>query len=260
MNALPSDGPVRVEVCDDGRFWKIVLQRPPQNWLGEEMIDALLAAFAAAREAPELRATLLIGDGPNFSLGTDPATLDRDGAIRSTRLFLDLIRSILDTPVFRIAVLRGQCMGRGLELARVCNRVYAEKDARVGLPEIEMGLFPAAASVILPERIGRGPAGELCATGYVKDAVEASWMALVDHAVDDAKSFAIAEVRQFLSGLSASSLRLALRALDQGFRARVLEGLDAVEQLYCGELWRTEDAVEGVTAKREGRQPVWRHR
>ncbi len=254
------DGPVRVESCDDGAFWKIWLDAPPANHLGEEMIAALAQVFSQAREAPALRATMLLGVGDDFSLGTDPQTLTREGAARSTRAFCDLIRLILDTPVFRIAVVQGRCMGRGLELARVCNRVYAYKEARVGLPEIEMGLFPPVASVVLPERIGRGPAGELCATGYVKDAVEASWMALVDHAVDDAEAFAVAEVRQFLSGLSASSIRLALRALDLGFRARVLDALDAAERLYCEELLATEDAHEGVAARIEGRAPQWRNR
>ena len=85
-------------------------------------------------------------------------------------------------------------------------------------------------------------------------------MALVDHAVDDAENFAVAEVRQFLSGLSASSIRLALRALDLGFRARVLAALDAAERLYCEELLATEDAHEGVAARIEGRAPQWRNR
>ena len=139
----------------------------------------------------KLRATMLIGAGENFSLGTDPQTLQHDRTGESMSRFIDLIRLILDTPVFRIAVLQGNCMGRGLELARVCNRVYGSLSARVGLPEIEMGLVPPVASVLLPERIGRGPAAELCATGYIKGAEEASWMALVDHAVEDPMNFAI---------------------------------------------------------------------
>ena len=225
------------------------------------MIAALTEAFLAARAAPDLRATVLVGAGANFSLGTDPRTLQQpDRGARSVRAFVELIRVILDTPVFRIAVLRGECMGRGLELARVCNRVYAEPAARLGLPEIELGLFPPVASVLLPERIGRGPAAELCATGYVKNAQEASWMALVDHAVEDPENFAVKEVRHFLAPLSASSLRLALRAVDCGFRARVLAGLAEAERLYVDELLRTEDAAEGVRARLEGRKPQWRNR
>ena len=259
MPEILSDGVVRVESWDDGVFWLIVLNRPPANYLDEEMISALHETFERAQADRILRATMLIGAGAHFSLGTDPQTLQHDRTGKSVSKFIDLIRLILDTPVFRIAVLQGDCMGRGLELARVCNRVYGSLSARVGLPEIEMGLFPPVASVILPERIGRGPAAELCATGYIKGAEEASWMALVDHAVEDPKNFAIKEVRQFLVKLSASSLRYALRAIDLGFRARVLAGLDEVEKLYCDELLPTHDAQEGVLAAIEKRAPRWRH-
>lgn len=254
-----SEGVVRVEAWDDGSFWRIVLDRPPENLLDDEMVGALTAAFERARDEKDLRATMLVGAGENFSLGADPRELLPENAGRSVRAFLDLIRLVLDTPVFRIAVVTGQCMGRGLELARICNRVYATPDARLGLPEIEMGLLPPVASILLPERIGRGPAAELCATGYVKNAREASWMALVDHAVDDPEPFAMKEVRHFLTKLSASSLRHALSAVDLGFRARVLQGLDAVESLYVDRLLKTRDALEGVQARIDGRPPVWRN-
>lgn len=254
-----SDGVVRVEAWDDGLFWRIVLNRPPANYLDLEMIEALHAAFLQAQRCSHLRATMLVGEGEHFSLGANPESLLPEQARRSVPAFLDLIRLILDTPVFRIAVLQGDCMGRGLELARICNRVYAWPEARVGLPEITMGVLPPVASILLPERIGRGPAGELCATGYIKNAVEASWMALVDHAVEDAENFARSEVRAFLKGLSSASLRRVLRAVDLGFRERILRGLAEVEALYMDECLPSKDAEEGVRAAIEGRAPVWRH-
>ncbi len=254
------DGPVRLESLDDGRLWRVVLDRPPHNHLDDEMVAALTDVFRRAKEAAPLRAVVLVANGPHFSLGADPHTLLPERAAQTIPRFLDLIRAVLDAPVFRAAVLHGDCMGRGLELARVCNRVYAAPDARVGLPEIQMGVLPPVASIVLPERIGRGAAAELCATGYVKNAQEASWMALVDHAVEDPEPFALKEIRHFLLPLSASSLALALRAVDLGFRDRVLRGLDAVERLYLDELVHTQDAVEGVRARLEQRAPQWRDR
>ncbi len=255
-----SDGIVRVEACDDGAFWRVILNQPPANHLDEPMIAALSEVFQRAQQTKSLFAVVLSGAGENFSLGASPESLLPGRAAESVPAFIDLVRLILDTPVARVAIVRGQCMGRGLELARLCNRVYAALEARLGLPEIEMGVIPAVASVILPERLGRGPASELCATGYVKGAEEASWMQLVDHAVPDVENFAIGEVRQFLLKLSTASLRLAFRAVDLGFRARVLQGLDAVEKLYLEEVLPLHDANEGVTARLEGRPPVWRHR
>ena len=250
---------VRVEAFDDGLFWRIGLNRPPENRIDAEMVSALRDVFERAQDTPGLRATILVGEGEQFSLGADPSELLPHRAEQSLRDYLALARLILDVPVFRIAVIRGQCMGRGLELARLCNRVYAEPDAMLGLPEIEMGVIAPLASVVLAERIGRGAAAELCATGYKKNAQEASWMALVDHAVEDPEPFAVAEVRQFLSPLSAASLRLALRAVDLGFRARVLAALDEVEQLYVEEVVPLPDAEEGVRARLEGRDPRWGH-
>ncbi|MBI5852373.1 MAG: enoyl-CoA hydratase/isomerase family protein [Planctomycetes bacterium] len=253
------EGIVRVESWDSGAFWRIVLDRPPENRLDDTMVEALTEVFERARAARDLRATVLVAAGDDFSLGADPREQLPERFRTSLRAWLRLIRTMLDVSVFRIAVVRGRCMGRGLELARICNRVYAAPDARLGLPEIEMGLLPPVASIVLPERIGRGAAAELCATGYVKVATEASWMQLVDHAVADPEPFAIQEVRHFLLRLSASSLRLALRAVDLGFRSRVLAGLDAVEKLCLDELAHTHDAGEGVRAAIEGRAPCWRN-
>lgn len=260
MVEILSDGIVRVESWDDGAFWRIVLNSPPANHLDEEMIAALTEVFERARDTEGLLATILIGAGDHFSLGASPASFLPERAAHSVPAFINLVRLILDTPVARVAVVKGQCMGRGLELARLCNRVYASLEARLGLPEIEMGVIPAVASIILPERMGRGPASELCATGYVKGAEEASWMQLVDHAVPDPEEFAIAEIREFLLKLSASSLRLALRAVDIGFCSRVLPGLDAIEKFYLEKVLPTHDAREGVRARIEDRPPKWENR
>ena len=260
MVEILSDGIVRVESWDDGAFWRIVLNRPPENRIDEDMIAALTEAFERARDTKDLLATVLIGAGDHFSYGAPPESLLPERAARSVPAFINLVRLILDTPVARVAVVKGECMGRGLELARLCNRVYASLEARLGLPEIEMGVIPRVASIVLPERLGRGPASELCATGYVKGAEEASWMQLVDHAVPDAENFAIAEVREFLLKLSASSLRLSLRAVDIGFCTRVLAGLDVVEKFYLEKVLPTHDAEEGVRARIENRQPEWKHR
>lgn len=259
MTEVLSDGIVHVESCDDGAFWRITLNDPPANHLDEDMIAALTDVFERARAEKDLRATVLMGAGDNFSLGGSPESFLPERAAKSVPAFINLIRLILDTTVARVAIVRGECMGRGLELARICNRVYASMEARVGLPEIEMGVIPAVACIVLPERLGRGPASEMCATGYIKGAEEASWMQLVDHAVEDVETFAIAEVRQFLSHLSVSSLRLAFRAVDIGFCARVKAGLDAVEKFYLEEVLPTHDAEEGVRAAIENRKPIWKN-
>jgi cyclohexa-1,5-dienecarbonyl-CoA hydratase len=258
VSEILCDGPIRVEPQDGGAFWRIVLDRPDANLIDDEMTLALSHAFERAQTCKSLRSILITGAGENFSLGADPRQLLPPQGASSVRAFHRLVRQVLATPVFLIAVVRGKCLGRGLELAGLCNRVYASSDARLGHPEIGMGWIASVASVILPERIGRAAASELCATRHVKRAEEASWIGLVDHVVEAPESVAVGEIREFLLPLSAHSLHCAMHALDIGFRRRVLAGLDEVEAILDS-LLASHDLGEGVRALLAGRPPQWQH-
>jgi len=162
--------------------------------------------------------------------------------------------------VITLAAVRGQCLGGGLEVVSFCNRVFASPDAKLGQPEIVLGVFPPVASVVLPERIGRGAAEHLCLSGKSVSAEEALRLGLVDQIDDDPGAAALKYARKFLLPRSASSLRLGVRAVRAGWNERFLAELDRVERLYMNELMSTADAVEGLTAFVEKRDPVWNDR
>jgi len=105
--------------------------------------------------------------------------------------------------------------------------------------------------------VGRGHAEDLCLSGRSVDAVEAMAMGLVDACEVDPMAAALAWARRHLLPRSASSLRLAVRALRQGVRRRLDEELRDVERLYLEELMKTRDAEEGVRAFLEKRPPRW---
>ncbi|MHC4846412.1 MAG: enoyl-CoA hydratase-related protein, partial [Planctomycetota bacterium] len=158
-----------------------------------------------------------------------------------------------------LAAVRGQCLGGGLELAAFCHRVFASPDAMLGQPEIQLGVFAPVASVILPGRIGRGAAEDLCLTGRVLPAGEALQMGLVDEVTADPMAGALAWAEQHLLPRSAASLRCATQAARRGFMRRFREEIVDLTSVYLDELMTTADAKEGIAAFLEKRAPVWRN-
>jgi cyclohexa-1,5-dienecarbonyl-CoA hydratase len=173
--------------------------------------------------------------------------------------FRRLVLDILDSHVVVLAAVRGHCLGGGLELVSVCHRVFASANARLGQPEIVLGVFPPIASIVLPARLGRARGEELCLTGRVVDAPEAYAMGLVDEVANgDPSDAALVWARTHFAAKSAASLRLAVRAVRADLAARIRTELPALEALYVNELMNTADAVEGLTAFLAKREPVWR--
>ncbi len=155
-----------------------------------------------------------------------------------------------------IAVIEGQALGGGLELAMAASLRVAGRDARLGLPETRLGLIPGAGGTQrLPRLVGRGPALDIMLTPRTVDAAEAHAIGLVDRVVDagDAEKAALAWAAQ-LAALPTSALDAVLRCVDDAQELPLAEGL-AREADRVGELFGGEDAREGVAAFLERRPP-----
>jgi cyclohexa-1,5-dienecarbonyl-CoA hydratase len=252
--------PLRVEPSHDGAFWTVVVGGSQGNVIDAPLMEALSAVLAQAAADPALKAICLTGEGCHFSYGASVPEHMPGQVERMLRRFHHLVRQLVDSPIVTLAAVRGQCLGGALELVSCCHRVFAAPDARLGQPEIALGVFAPVASVVLPERIGRAAAEDLCLTGRSVDGAEALALGLVDEVADDPAAAAAAWVERHLQPKSASSLRLAVRALRASLRARLVVDLPVVERLYLDELMLTDDAVEGLQAFMERRAPVWRHR
>ncbi len=251
---------VRVEHLDGGSIWRALLARPRGNVLDKAMVEDLRATFAAARQADDLKAICLEGEGPNFSYGASVAEHQPDQVEAMLHGFHGLFRDIAAAGIVTLAAVRGQCLGGGLELVMFCHRVFAAPDAKLGQPEIKLGVFAPVASVVLPARVGRPAAEDLCLTGRTVDAEAAHRMGLVDEIAADPSAAALAYARQHFLPLSAAALRHANRALRADWLETVFRALEAAEARYLGELMETEDAVEGIEAFLAKRQPTWRNR
>jgi cyclohexa-1,5-dienecarbonyl-CoA hydratase len=176
------------------------------------------------------------------------------------RGFHALVLRLLETTVPVLVAVRGQCLGGGLELACAGGPIFAGKDARLGQPEIVLGVFAPFASCILPERIGPAAAEELLLSGRSLDAEEALRLGLVQAVADDPEAAALAWFDAHLASKSASALAHAVRAVRAGLVERVRTKLAALEQQYASGLMTTRDAVEGLTAFIEKRPPRWEDR
>jgi cyclohexa-1,5-dienecarbonyl-CoA hydratase len=248
---------VRVEELEEGAVWRIVLATPKANILDMEKVELLRLIFTRARTESDLKAILIEGEGPHFSFGASVEEHLPGKCDDMIRNFHRLFHLMLDASVVTLAVVRGQCLGGGLELASFCNRVFAAPEAKLGQPEIVLGVFAPVASTMLTERMGRGAAEDLCLSGRSLTAAEALAAGLVDQVDDDPGAAALAYAREHLLPKSGSSLRMALRALRAGFAQRFRHDLAEVERLYLEELMSTDDANEGLNAFIEKRKPSW---
>jgi cyclohexa-1,5-dienecarbonyl-CoA hydratase len=250
--------PVLIDRLRDDAVWRVTFGTAPGNILDATVMEALASIFHDAARAPQLKAIVLEGAGPDFSFGASVQE-HLPGAVEDMlRRFRELLLSVLDSAVVLLPVVRGRCLGGGLELATLGHRMFAAPDATFGQPEIALGVFAPAASVILPQRIGRPAAEDLCLTGRTIGADEARAIGLVDAIAGDPTAAALAWADAHLLSKSASSLRHAVRAIRADLVARIRQELPAIEAAYLRDLMTTGDAVEGLRAFLEKRPPQWR--
>jgi cyclohexa-1,5-dienecarbonyl-CoA hydratase len=253
-------GSVGVKRLEAGAYWDVEISGSRGNVLDRAAIAALTQTFEEAADARDLKAICIRGRGGDFSYGAS-VTEHLPGEVGGMLpRFHRLFRAMDASSVFMLAAVRGQCLGGGLELASFCHRVFASPDAKLGQPEIALGVFAPVASLILPERVGRANAEELCLSGRIVEASEAREMGLVDVVAEKPEEAALDYARKHLLSRSASSLRHAVRAVRLPLSRRLQGELAQLEGIYLEDLMATEDAAEGIEAFLEKRPPVWRNR
>ena len=238
---------------EGGALARVVFDGGKGNVLDRELLASLRALLREV-EATPVKAVVLEGAGDHFSFG---ASVEEHRPAK-VRAFLSdfhaLFRELLARPVVRLAVIRGQCLGGGLELALACTRLFAAPTARLGQPEIRLAVFAPVASLLLPARVGQATADELLVTGRTLPAEEALKLRLVDEVADDPLAAARRFVHACLLPLSTTSLRFAAQAARAQLAAAFDAQLASLERLYLERLMATPDAVEGIAAFLEKRQ------
>ena len=244
----------------DGRLLRLRLNRAKANIVDAEMIAALDDTFSTLGERPDIHAILLDHEGPHFSFGASVEEhLPEQCAAMLGRLH-GLIKKMLACPAPILVAVSGQCLGGGLELAMAGNLIFVAPDAKLGQPEIKLAVFAPAACCLLPRLGGQQQAEDMLYSGRSISGTRAAEIGLAFAADADPEAAALAYFDANLAALSASTLHHAVTAARGRFREEVSADLDRVEALYLDSLMQTHDAVEGLEAFVEKRQPIWEHR
>ena len=250
-------------IADRGAVRQITVNRPDKlNALNAATLDALLAAFEAAAADPAVRAVVLTGAGPKaFVAGADIAEMNgltpvqgRDFSLRGQKL----MRRIEKMPKPVVAMVNGFALGGGLELAMGCHLRIAADSAKIGQPEINLGLIPGFGGTQRLLRLaGRAATLELCLLGAPIDAARAQQLGIVNRVVPaaelDAETFKLAEQ---LAASAPLALRGVLDCIAVGGECGIEEGLE-YETAQFGLMFSTDDMREGTGAFLERRKPAF---
>lgn len=240
---------------------RITLNQPPLNILDIPMIGEIHSALARVRSESDVKLLVIDHQGKAFSAGVSIMDHTPDKVAEMIEKFHGVFRLLNSLTVPSLALVDGMALGGGCELAVFCDMVIASERATFGQPEIKVGVFPPVAAVLFPHLIGRNRALELLLTGDVIEAAEAKAIGLINRVIP-AQSFR-EKTDEFISklvSLSGPVLRMTKRAVDRDLAASLDEGIAAVEQIYLGELMKTEDAREGLDAFLEKRKPIWKNK
>jgi enoyl-CoA hydratase/carnithine racemase len=238
---------VRLDAAPDGVV-TIRLDHPPMNTLSGALLDELADAAATLAARPDLHAVVVAGSPRAFAAGADVTEFGGPDDARALgtrfRAALDALAAI-PRPV--IAAIRGFALGGGLELALACDLRVAGESARLGQPEILLGIIPGAGGTQrLPRLIGPARAKDLVWTGRQVRADEALRIGLVYRVVpaDDVDAAALDWARSLGRG-AVVAMGLAKQAIDQGLDGDLAAGLTLEADAFV-EVFRTEDAQTGV--------------
>ncbi|MDG4829378.1 enoyl-CoA hydratase-related protein [Solwaraspora sp. WMMD1047] len=248
---------VRVEITDG--IGTIRLERPPMNALNTQVQEELRAAAKAATDDPGVRAVIVYGGEKVFAAGADIKEMADmsyvDMATRAAELS-SALGAIARIPKPVVAAITGYALGGGCELALACDWRVAAEDARLGQPEIKLGIIPGAGGTQrLARLVGPARAKDIVLSGRMVDAQEALRIGLVDRVVPAGEVYqaAVELVRPYLTG-PAQALRAAKLAIDGGLEMDLASGLAWESQLFAG-LFATDDRREGMAAFVDKRPP-----
>lgn len=241
----------------------IAFNRPEVlNALNGDTLKELCRAVTRLGEDQDVRVIIITGSGKAFVAGADIAEMQGytpDEARRFSQLGHKAMDAIQNAGKPVIAAVNGYALGGGLELALACDVIIASRDARLGLPEVNLGLMPGfGGTQRLPRLIGKSLAKELIFTGDVISAQRAYELGMVSRVVplqellDEARMMA-----EKIAGKGPIAVGLAKEAIDRGYHEDLSLGCSMETDAFV-ESFKTADAREGMKAFTEKRKPLFK--
>ncbi len=248
---------------EDGIAVMTINREKALNALNAELVAELEDFLSENRLKRDFRCVVLTGAGKAFVAGADIgelAELDAAGAARSAEIGQRLTKTIEDFPCPVIAAVNGFALGGGCELAMACDIRLASEKARIGQPEISLGIIPGyGGTQRLIRLVGRGKAKQMVFTGDMFDAAEAHRIGLVDEVYPPEELMPKAmKLAKKIASKSAPIMRLAKELINRAADVPLSAGLN-LERNAFGICFGYKDSKEGLKAFLEKRQPVFRH-
>jgi len=239
---------VNLEAADG--IGTIRLNRPPVNALNDQLTGELAAAAREAASSDEVRAVIIYGGERAFAAGADIKEMaEASYAAMATRGsgLQEAMALVAGIPKPVVAAITGYALGGGLELALAADFRVVGESARLGQPEILLGIIPGAGGTQrLPRLVGPARAKDIVFTGRMVAAAEAHAIGLVDQVAPDDSVYqaALDMVKRYAAG-PALALRAAKQAIDHGLDVDLATGLEIERELFAA-LFATEDQRAGM--------------
>lgn len=240
-----------VVITVEGPVALVRLDRPPVNALSGQVAAELQEAFTRCQD-PSIRAVVVTGQ-PHFAAGADikgfKETFDSGGRERTANALLDAIKTLDALPKPTIAAVHGYALGGGCELSLGCDFRYMATDAKIGQPEVLLGLIPGAGGTQRLQRVvGFQKAKDIVFSGRQVAAEEALAIGYADKVLptDDVLATAMSDASRWATRATLA-IAAAKRALAEGRGVPLDRGL-AIEQEGFQQTFASDDAVEGVNA------------
>jgi enoyl-CoA hydratase/carnithine racemase len=241
---------VRLEV--DAGIGTIRLERPPMNALDIATQEGIRAAAREAAERRDVAAVVVYGGPKVFAAGADikeMQAMSYTDMVDRSRDLQSALTAVAEIPKPTVAAITGYALGGGCELALCCDFRVCGDNAKLGQPEILLGIVPGAGGTQrLPRLVGPARAKDLIFSGRFVDSAEALAIGLVDRVVapDDVYTAAVDLVRRYAGG-PAYALRAAKEAIDRGLETDLVTGLEIERMLFAG-LFATRDRETGMAS------------
>ncbi|MED3622681.1 enoyl-CoA hydratase [Neobacillus thermocopriae] len=235
----------------------ITFKRPPANALSTGLLKELSAALDEIESNRQIRVVVIHGEGRFFSAGADIkefTSVSSSGELSTSGQ--DLMERIEKFPKPIIAAIHGAALGGGLELAMACHIRLVSETAKLGLPELQLGIIPGfAGTQRLPRYVGVAKAAEMMLTSEPITGLEAFQFGLANHAYPEEEVLNQAlKLARKIAKKSPGSIKAVIELLNYTKTKEFYEGTKREAELFA-ELFVTNDAKEGIQAFIEKREP-----